>query len=155
MRIAALAVACLIGAAATTAAAGELAPAMNLPPFPGGPPSLPVVRPGPPPPGPNPLRVYAPPQAYAEVMHPPRGRTCFSQSETRDKVAQWRLTDPVGATRVGRAEGEALRTRLCRWRQDELVYEVYVLRRDGRVMRLYINAQNGQPVSPADRADHN
>lgn len=151
MRTAALALACLLGAAATTTAAGEDAPAYNLPPFPSGPPSPPAAAP--PPASPN-LRAYAPVPSRTESAHPPRGRICFNQAETRDKIAQRRLTDPISATRAGRAEGEALRTRLCRWKQDELVYEVFVLRRDGRVVRLYINAQNGQAISAADMADH-
>ena len=150
MRTAALALACLLGAAATTAAVGEDAPAYNLPPFPSGPPAPPSA-PEPPPPGSN-LRAYAP--ARGEPPRPQRGRSCFSQAEAREKIAQLRLTDPVNATHAGRSEGEALRTRLCRWKQDALVYEVYVLRRDGRVVRLYINAQNGQAVSAADMADH-
>ncbi len=154
MRTAAFALACLLGAAATTAAAGEDAPAYNLPPFPSGPPA-PSPGPTAPSSASSGLRAYAPSPARAESPpHPPRGRTCFSQSETRDKIVQRRLTDPVSATRAGRAEGETLRTRLCRWKQDELVYEVFVLRRDGRIIRVYINAQNGQAVSPADMADH-
>ena len=149
MRTAAVALA-LLGAAATTSAAGEDSPAYNLPPFPSGPPSPSAAQPAPDAPSTN-LHAYAP--AHADTPHPPRGRVCFSQAETRDKIAQRRLTDPVSATRAGRSEGEALRTRLCRWKQDELVYEVYVLRRDGRIIRLYINAQSGQALSAADMAD--
>ena len=152
MRTAALALACLLGAAATTAAAGEDAPAYNLPPFPSGPPA-PAAAPEPPAPASN-LRAYAPAPPRVDISHPQRGRACLSQGEAREKIAQLRLTDPVNATHAGRSEGEALRTRLCRWKQDSFVYEVYVLRRDGRVVRLYINAQNGQSVSAADMAEH-
>lgn len=154
MRTAAFALACLLGAAAITTAAGEDAPAYNLPPFPSGPPAPPRgspdtagVTPG--------LRAYAAGPGRAEgPPHPARGRTCFSQSETRDKIAQRRLADPVSATRAGRSEGDTLRTRLCRWKQDELVYEVSVLRHDGRIVRVYINAQSGQALSAAEMADH-
>ncbi len=152
MRIAALALACLLSAAATTTAAGEDAPAYNLPPFPSGPPA-PSAAPEPPPAAAN-LRAYAPSPRHAEAPHQQRGRGCFSQAEARDKIVQRRLTDPIGAMRAGRAEGEALRTRLCRWKQDDLVYEVDVLRRDGRVLHLFINAQNGQAVSAAEMAEH-
>lgn len=100
------------------------------------------------------LPAYQPAHVHAEVLRPPHGRVCYNQAETRDKIAQRRLTDPVSATRAGRAEGEALRTRLCRWKQDELVYEVYVLRRDGRIVRLYIDAQSGQSVASTDMAEH-
>lgn len=92
-----------------------------------------------------------PPRSHGEVRWPPHGRTCFSQTETREKIAQRRLADPIGAMRAGRAEGEALRTRLCRWTPDELVYEVLVLRHDGHVVHLYMNAQSGRTVSaPSD-----
>ena len=152
MRTAALALACLLGAAVGTTAAGAEVPAYNLPPFPSGPPAQAAV---PPPMAPaSNLRAYAPAPARGEPLHPQRGRSCFSQTEAREKIAQLRLTDPVIATHAGRSEGEALRTRLCRWKQNDLVYEVYVLRRDGRVVRLYINAQNGQAISAADMVDH-
>lgn len=149
MRTAALALACFLGAAAR-AAAGDTAPAYNLPPFPGGGPAAepaPVAVP-------PPARAFNAARPRAEAPAPPRGRACLSQAEAREKIAQRRLTDPVNATRAGRSEGEALRTRLCRWKQDDFVYEVYVLRRDGRIMHLYVNAQNGQPVSAADIAEH-
>ena len=151
MRTAALALACLLGASVTTAAAGEGAPAHIFPRFPGGLPPPPVEPPTIPLPDP---RAYLPAHARAEAPRPPRGRICFSQAESRDKIAQRRLTDPFSATRAGRAEGEALRTRLCRWKQDELVYEVFVLRRDGRIVRLYLDAQNGQAVGAPDMAEH-
>lgn len=150
MRFAVLALACVLGAAAMTAAASaESGPALNLPPFAGSPPappSAPAIAAD--------LYGHAAPRPRSEAAHPTRNRVCFNQAETREKIIQRRLTDPVSATRAGRAEGEALRTRLCRWKQDDLVYEVFVLRRDGRVLRLYINAQNGQSVSAAEMAEH-
>ncbi len=148
MRTAAFALACLLGAAATTPAAGEDVPAYNLPPFPSGPPAPEAAAPA------SNLHAYAPVPARGDTPRPQRGRTCFTQAEAREKIAQLRLTDPVNATHAGRSEGEALRTRLCRWKQNDFVYEVYVLRHDGRVVRLYINAQNGQAVSAADMTDH-
>ena len=149
MRIA-VALACFLGAAAITAAvAAESGPALNLPPFPSSAPA-----PSPAPAAATDVHAYAPPHPRADIPRAPRGRVCLNQAETREKILQRRLTDPVSATRAGRAEGEALRTRLCRWKQDEFVYEVFVLRRDGRILRLYINAQNGQAVSAADMVDH-
>lgn len=144
MRTAGITIACLLSAAATGAAA-EPAAALNVPPFPGTAPSAaPEIH----------ALAATGGRVRAEGLRPPHGRTCFSQAETREKIAQRRLTDPVNAMRAGRAEGEALRTRLCRWKQDELVYEVFVLRRDGRIVRLYMNAQNGQAVLATDPADH-
>lgn len=74
----------------------------------------------------------------------PGGRVCFNPAETRDKIAAHGLTEPFQALRTGRFQGEALRARLCRWKPDEFVYEVAVLRRDGRIVHIYMNAQNGQ-----------
>jgi hypothetical protein len=54
---------------------------------------------------------------------------------------------------MGRLQGEPLRARLCRWKQDEFVYEVTVLRRDGRVVFLYMNAQTGQNVGGLNDSD--
>ena len=77
---------------------------------------------------------------------PPRGRVCFDPAETREKIVVHRLADPFRALRDGRLQGEALRARLCRWRPDEFIYEVALLLRDGRVVHIYMNAQNGQIV---------
>ena len=79
-------------------------------------------------------------------FEPPRGRVCFSQSETRENIASHRLSEPISALRAGRQQGEALRARLCRWKPDEFVYEVSVLHRDGRVLHIYMNARSGQIV---------
>ncbi len=79
-------------------------------------------------------------------FEPPRGRVCFNPAETREKIVAHRLADPFQALRDGRLQGEALRAKLCRWRPDEFIYEVAVLLRDGRVVHVYMNAQNGQTV---------
>ena len=77
---------------------------------------------------------------------PPLGHVCFNVGETRDKIAAHRLSDPLRALRAGRLQGEALRAKLCRFKQDDYVYEVFVLRRDGRIVRLYMNAQTGAAI---------
>ena len=98
------------------------------------------------------VRAYAPDQlqmhhAFGDSGRPPRGRICFNQAETRDKIALHRLADPVQALRLGRLEGEALSAKLCRWKPDEFVYELHVLRRDGRVLHVFMNAQNGEALN--------
>ena len=82
-----------------------------------------------------------------------RARTCFNAAQTRENVATHRLSEPFRALRVGGQQGEALRAKLCKWKQDEWVYEISVLRRDGRIVRLYMNAQNGQSVGALDSND--
>jgi hypothetical protein len=143
MRTAALA---LAGYLATAACAGAVeftrAPAFILPspgPFRGGPP-------------PADLRGYPQPEPAGryrspEPGWPPVGRVCFNQVEARDTIVSHRLSDPVRALRAGRSLGEALSARLCRWPQNDFVYEVHVLRRDGRVLRMFMNAQTGEPLA--------
>ena len=84
---------------------------------------------------------------HGENGHPPHGRICFNPAEAREMIAVHRLVDPVRALRSGRQQGDALSAKLCRWWFDEFVYEVNVLRHDGRILRLYMNAQNGEAVS--------
>ena len=91
-----------------------------------------------------------PPRLRVEGGRPPRGRVCFTQAETRDNIIAHRLADPVRALRMGRLQGEALTAKLCRWTPDQFVYEIYVLRRDGRVLRVYMNAQSGEAVGGQD-----
>ncbi len=46
---------------------------------------------------------------------------------------------------AGRLQAEALGVKLCR-RSDELVYELSLLRHDGRVIRVFIDAKTGQAI---------
>ncbi len=78
---------------------------------------------------------------------PPHGRLCFNQAEAREMTVVHRLIDPVRALRIGRQQGDALSAKLCRWTPEEFVYEINVLRRDGRILRLFMSAQNGEAVS--------
>ena len=43
---------------------------------------------------------------------------------------------------AGRLQAEALGVKLCRW-SEELVYELSLLRHDGRVIHVFIDAKNG------------
>ena len=82
-----------------------------------------------------------------------RPRVCLGPTETRATVAAHRLAEPFRALRAGGQQGEALRAKLCRWKKDEFVYEISVLRRDGRILHLYMNAQSGQAVGALDDND--
>ena len=42
------------------------------------------------------------------------------------------------------AHAEPIAAKLCR-DHEALVYEISMLRRDGRVLRIYLDATNGQP----------
>ena len=89
----------------------------------------------------------------ARRVEAPRNRVCFNAAETREKITSQRLAEPFRALRAGRLQGEALRARLCRWKSNEFIYEVYVLRRDGRVVHVYMNAENGQSVGALTDSD--
>ncbi len=71
----------------------------------------------------------------------------MSQNETRELVAQRKLFPPFSALREAaqRGHGETIGVRLCRL-SEELVYEVTVLRRDGRVVKVVIDAASGKIV---------
>ena len=79
---------------------------------------------------------------------PQRSRVCFNSSETREKIVSRRLSEPFQLLRgaAGQAQGEALRAKLCRW-NDDYVYEISVLRHDGHIVYIYLNAVSGQAVA--------
>ncbi|HEY8581208.1 MAG TPA: hypothetical protein VIL72_15070 [Beijerinckiaceae bacterium] len=72
---------------------------------------------------------------------------CFSPGEARAVIARHRLVDPMSALRNAARQGQAepLRSRLCRW-SDKFVYEMALLRRDGKVIRVYLNAADGAQI---------
>jgi hypothetical protein len=75
-------------------------------------------------------------------------RQCFSTAQTREKIEALKLTDPFACMRaaVQQLGGEALGARLCR--HDELlVYEISVLRSDGRLVKTFFDATTGRPHS--------
>jgi uncharacterized membrane protein YkoI len=78
-----------------------------------------------------------------------RPRTqCFSTAQTRERIDAHKLADPFDCMRAAAREhqGEALGARLCR--MDELlIYEISLLGRDGRILRLLFDAATGKPHS--------
>jgi hypothetical protein len=74
-------------------------------------------------------------------------RACLSAAETRAAVARHGLADPLATLRAAarKAQAEPLRSRLCRVGAG-FVYEMALLRRDGKVLRVNVDAANGQPV---------
>lgn len=74
-------------------------------------------------------------------------RACLTAAQAREIVAARRLAEPfrVMQTTARHFQAEALRARLCR-RKDELVYEITLLRRDGRVIHVSLNAVSGKIV---------
>lgn len=73
---------------------------------------------------------------------------CFSTTQTRERIEAHKLVDPFDCMRAAAREqqGEALGARLCRI--DELfIYEISILRPDGRILRLLFDATTGKPHS--------
>ena len=74
-------------------------------------------------------------------------RLCLNPVDTREALVKNKFTDPAAALRSAAAVAHAdpLRSRLCRWNED-YVYEVTLLRRDGKVMQVFIKADDGSLV---------
>ncbi len=72
---------------------------------------------------------------------------CLTAEEIREEVAQKRVVTQVSALRAARSQigGEAVRARLCR--QDSgLVYVITSLKRDGKVIRVLVDAPSGKVI---------
>jgi hypothetical protein len=73
---------------------------------------------------------------------------CFSASQTREKIAAHKLAEPFRLL-MGAAhhyEAEALGVRLCH-HKEQYIYEISLLRANGRVIHVYTNALTGQILS--------
>ena len=79
-------------------------------------------------------------------------RTCYSASETREKIASAKLAEPFPLMRAQAAEhrAEAIGVKLCRVPAG-LVYEIDLLRRDGRLIHTKLDAATGKPVAGDSR----
>ena len=90
--------------------------------------------------------------AVAPIAPPPEGRppgprTCYTAAAARERVAEMKLHEPFALMRKASAfaHAEALAGKLCRW-NDLDVYEITLLRPDGRVIHVFMNAATGQLV---------
>lgn len=75
-----------------------------------------------------------------------RSGACLTVSERREAIASREaipLSAAVRALRERGRHGEVVRASLCR-RDDQLVYELTLLGRSGKVTRAVINAGNGE-----------
>jgi len=87
---------------------------------------------------------FCEPGVHAE---PERQRLCFSAPETREKILAHKLSEPFRVMRAAAAQtqAEAIGARLCRWK-EEFVYEISLLRHDGHVLHVFVNAADGHTV---------
>ena len=74
---------------------------------------------------------------------------CIAESETREEIKAHRLLEPFVVLKSAGAalKAEALRARLCRI-GDDLVYEITLLHRDGRVVHIVVDAATGKRLPP-------
>ena len=75
-------------------------------------------------------------------------RKCFSQAESRARIAQLGLLPPFEMMRRAAvlADAQALGGKLCRW-ADLDIYDISLLRPDGRVVHVFLDASTGHQVS--------
>lgn len=80
--------------------------------------------------------------------------SCMNVSETREAVAAHRLIEPMRAVRSAEksTRAEPLHSRLCQ-SHEMFIYELTLLRRDGKVIRLFMNAANGVFLKHKARAE--
>ena len=72
---------------------------------------------------------------------------CFSAAESREKIHAHGLFEPFQLMRAAasRTRAEPLSVKLCR-SKDDLIYELSLLRHDGHIIHVFVNAKNGQSV---------
>jgi len=73
---------------------------------------------------------------------------CLPPSETREEIKARHFVEPFAVLRSAAAQfkAEALSAKLCRL-GDEFVYEIRLLHRDGRLVKVVMNAATGRLVS--------
>jgi hypothetical protein len=84
---------------------------------------------------------------FASSAEPMRQRICYSTAETRDKIVSLGLFEPFHLMRsvATKLQAEAIGAKLCRWSED-FVYEISLLRHDGRILHISIDAKTGKIV---------
>ena len=80
---------------------------------------------------------------------PAQERQCYSTAETRDQIAAHALSEPMRSIQKATAhfQAEALGAKLCR-RNDIFIYEISLLRRDGKIVHGVYDAKTGQIIEP-------
>jgi hypothetical protein len=94
------------------------------------------------------LGCIAPTPGRADEKPSEERRTgCLSEGEIRDEVSAKRIVPQVVALRAARAAagGEAVRARLCHG-EGGLVYAITALKRDGKVLRIDVDAVSGRVI---------
>ena len=87
-----------------------------------------------------------------DVDRPVPQRACFNAPETREKILAHGLADPFALLRAQAAEqrAEPIAVKLCR-QGDQFVYEIDLLRRDGRLVHSRVDARSGRLTAEQKR----
>jgi uncharacterized membrane protein YkoI len=88
------------------------------------------------------------PQARADGdAHAEPKRVCLSAAETREEIKTRHLREPFAVLKraAQHYKSEALSAKLCRI-DDEFVYEIALLHKDGKFFHVRVNATSGKYV---------
>ncbi len=90
--------------------------------------------------------------AEAEPHSVPLKPLCLTASETRDEVKAHKLLEPFAALKFAaqQRKAEALSAKLCHT-GDEFIYEITLLHRDGRLIRVQMEAGTGKLIARQPR----
>ena len=86
--------------------------------------------------------------ALADGDSRPAGKKlCLSAAETREQIKAQHLREPFAALKFAAQhfKAEAISAKLCRI-DDELVYEIALLHKDGKYFRAHVSAVTGKLV---------
>jgi uncharacterized membrane protein YkoI len=92
------------------------------------------------------LAAASPARADGEARATPK-RVCLSPAETREEIKTRHLREPFAVLKhaAQHFKAEALSAKLCRI-DDEFVYEIALLHRDGKFFHVHVNATSGKFV---------
>lgn len=93
------------------------------------------------------LALAASPARAEEARAAAPKRVCLPASETREEIKKSRLREPFAVLKLAAQhfKAEALSAKLCRI-DDEFIYEVVLLHRDGKFFHGHVNATTGKIV---------
>ena len=76
---------------------------------------------------------------------PPAHMQCFTMAQARGKIEAHKLADPFRSMREAavRLQGEPLGAKLCQLGEG-LIYEISLLRRDGHIVKIRVDAFSGR-----------
>jgi hypothetical protein len=89
----------------------------------------------------------AAPAPEAAAVTPAKKSSCLSAAETREEIKGHGLKEPFAALKSAAQhyKAEALSAKLCRI-DDEFIYEIAMLHKDGRYFHAHVNATTGKLV---------